>query len=216
MARFTSGPPARGVRLRAALLTWAVAGAVAVLVGMIASLVVVPLLGVKGSGIVALNPGLGGDVNSSGPIVSDQTGINAHSPLKLAVDVFVLLVAALVASRMGRGAAGDSMTDVTTVARSGEPAGRIRVFLNVFAPMLVWEVLRFPMGTWSAVAVVVALWLPALVRADRRSVYSLATGTYFVAPNRLVDQRRGWLGRNGTTPKDPAQDDDASGPTLIG
>ena len=216
MARYSSGPPGRAERLRAALTTWGVAGLVAVLVGMIVSFVVVPLLGVQRTGIVAINAGLGGSYNDSGPIVSDQTGISSHSPVKLMVDAVVLLVIALAASRIGRGAVGDVICGVTAVTRDGAPAGRLRIFLNAALPIGLWEVLRFPLGTWSAVLVVVALWAPAMVRTDRRSVFSMATGTHYLAKNVEPDARRGWLARSGDADSAAAAEPDSGGPTLIG
>jgi len=76
-----------------------------------------------------------------------------------------------------------------------------------------WEALRFPTGSLAAVVVVAAVWLPALIRRDRRSLFSIATGTYYQVQVPLPDVERGWSGRSGSPGND---DDDWGGPTLIG
>ncbi len=180
MDRYVIGQPAAGPRTKAALITFAVSLAAAVIVGGSASVFLL-LMGDRS----------GMDMTGTATSFVGTAPVDSL-PVRVVADIAICVAIALVASRMGRGAVGDSLYGITAVTGDGQPAQRSRVVLNALLPIVVWVVARFPLNNWLAILVVTALWLPALVRVDRRSTFSLLTGTHFQARVSAPGVRRGW------------------------
>ena len=102
--------------------------------------------------------------------------------------LFVLVLAILwpVSCRLGHGTWGDSVMDLKALARTGEPAGRGRNAARTGAPLAVLGVAMVLGRPGAGVLVILVQWLPALVRADRRSLVDLVVG---VVPHTTATRR---------------------------
>jgi hypothetical protein len=87
-----------------------------------------------------------------------------------------LLITWLGSCRFGRGTPGDAFMGLTALTVDGEPAPRWRTMLRTGGPLLVLGAGVAAHSVWSGIAVVAALWLPALVRRDHRTTFDLVAG----------------------------------------
>jgi hypothetical protein len=232
MSRYELATPTAAARAKAAAATFGAAVVTAMFAGLIASFVLLQTedrLGMNLTGSDA-NPGSAADA------FANSTVVHSHPLIRIEVEFALCVVIALAASRFGRGAVGDALFGLRAVDSEGAGASRWQVFLNAALPLAVWEAARLPLSTWLGVAVVVLLWLPAVFRSDRRSVFSLATGTYYRQQVSSTGVRRAWGNEEpgdaesplpgspgdpasgaGKTPKPPSDEPGRwDGPTLIG
>lgn len=203
-AGFEAAMPRRRERLGSAVVTAGAAVLGAIVAGMTATFV----------SFVATSQSMSLMEHASVVDIARSSGIDSVSPWVWgSVDAFTFLVAVLTASRLGRGAVGDAVFGVRAVDRAGAPAGVWRILLNAALPIAAWVMAAPRLGTGGALVLTAALWALSLVRSDRRSVYSLITGTHYQT---LVSDRtevRDWakIPRSEPDAIDPYQRGDASG-----
>jgi hypothetical protein len=115
------------------------------------------------------------------------------------------VLVALVVSGVGRGSSGERWIDIETLDRDGEPAGRGRVFTTILLPLALYSASVFVVTPLTALLVVAALWSPALARADRRSAFSVLTGTHFRERALRRQLRHDWVDRRDRRAGNPEQ-----------
>lgn len=184
----TSGEPRSvppiGLRIKASLTTTVVAIVTAIAAGIITA----PIIWAVTDHPLALSGGfgpLGGGVHGGGPTGPLTSGDVADAVrsvngwIAIAVDLTIFVIVVLVTSNRGRGALGDRIYDIQAVNARGTDAGRWRNLANVALPILVWVLANAFTTPFLGVVAVAVLWLPALFRDDRRSLYSLVTSTRY-------------------------------------
>jgi hypothetical protein len=176
--------PSIGLRIKAALTTTVVAIVTAIAAGIVTA----PIIWAVTDHPLALSGGfgpLGGGVHGGGPTVPLTSGDIADAVrsvngwIAIAVDLTIFVIVVLVTSNRGRGALGDRIYDIQAVNARGTDAERWRNLANVALPVLVWVVANAFTNQLLGVVAVGVVWLPAVFRADRRSLYSLVTGTHY-------------------------------------
>jgi hypothetical protein len=194
VTRYELTPPTVRQRAGAAVITTVAAVGGAVIAGIPAAVFII----VTGDRSSLDMTAVGGGFVSSG------TDVASNPVLWGLADLGVVLVAALLATRLGRGAVGDTVFDIAAVDRAGNPARRWQIILNALLPMLIWTVTRVQVGSGRAVLFVLALWIPALISSQRRSIYSMLTGTYYQVHAPVKEVKRGWEGhgRSATDGRD--------------
>jgi hypothetical protein len=90
--------------------------------------------------------------------------------------LLVLVIAWLGSCRIGRGTPGDAIMSLTAHDADGRRPARWRAMLRTGMPLALLGVGVALGSVWLGLALATVPWLPALVRADRRSAYDLASG----------------------------------------
>lgn len=189
-------PPKALERLQSAAVTVGAALVVGVVAAVVAGIAAFVVAFVRGTDMPTLtyrsvDPN---DPSSAlGPWTLTNTGasgagMGAAALLTLAV---VGVLVWLATCRMGRGTPGDAVMGILARDTEGRLIGARRAMLRTGVPMLML-VGGTALGlTRMSLLLVVVLWLPALVRHDRRSVFDLVAG---VVPQSTEPERTstGW------------------------
>jgi hypothetical protein len=100
--------------------------------------------------------------------------------------VAVLVVVWLVACRVGSGAPGDSIMGLVALDTEGHRASRGLLLARAAVPVATFGVLALLGRTGLGLVVLALLWLPAVLRRDRRGVVDLLVG---VVPHTTATRR---------------------------
>jgi hypothetical protein len=179
-----------GVRVLSALTTTAAALITAILIFLPGAFVLwATSTRPSDAGVTSAGAGL-----KAFPLDFQASQLDGQVPVNPVVAAAVYLAIAigvvLVTSRAGRGSIGDAVCHLTAIDAQGAPVARWRNVANSALPVLVWALASALANPRLALLAVLMLWLPALVRHDRRSVYSLITGTHYGIPEGFVLRKR--------------------------
>ncbi len=116
------------------------------------------------------------DIAMTDPAADASTPTGLPESAALALFVAVLLVLWPVTCRLGRGTFGDAVMELKERTVDGRPAGRRRSWARAGVPLALIAVATVLGHPGVGAALVLLLWVPALLRADRRSLIDLAVG----------------------------------------
>jgi len=100
----------------------------------------------------------------------------AMGGMALAVLALVSILVWLTTCRLGRGTPGDAVMGILARDTEGRFVGRGRAMARTAVPVAILAVGISRGLTGIAVLLVLALWVPALVRHDRRTAFDLLAG----------------------------------------
>jgi len=116
------------------------------------------------------------DVAMTDPAADGTTPTGLPAWATQALFVLVLAILWPISCRLGHGTWGDSVMDLKALVGTGEQAGRWRNAARTGAPLAVLGVAMVLGRPGAGALVILVQWLPALVRADRRSLVDLVVG----------------------------------------
>ncbi len=194
----TYPPPTAAERAKSGAITSAITLGAGFAATVVLGLLLWAVQVVTGSAI----PGIGVDAGAVTPPASWRPGASgAAEPMttsSVLLLLAVLVIAWLVSCRGGVGTPGDAIMTLRARAREGSPPRRWQHLVRTGVPMAILGAGMLGQRAWAGALVALVLWLPALVRSDRRSLFDVIAGVELVslAPAKTS---HGW-----TTPPHPS------------
>ncbi len=126
------------------------------------------------------------DIANTDPTADYQTQTGLPPVVFAGALVAVLVVVWLVACRAGIGAPGDAIMSLFALDTEGHRASKGTILARAAIPTALFGVLALLGRSGLGLLVLIALWVPAFVRRDRRSLVDLVVG---VVPHSTAARR---------------------------